>query len=64
MHIPSLVNLHWDLPKLLSWKQNTDVRQADYSVQTGRNLPIGNPKSDLYTINGHIKFGENPLMFT
>ena len=24
-------------------------------------MPISNPKSDLYNINAHTKFGENPL---
>ena len=27
-------------------------------------MPISNPKPDLYNINAHTKFGENPLMFT
>ena len=40
------------------------VSRADNSVKICRNLPISNPKPDLHNINAHIKFGENPLMFT
>ena len=40
------------------------VSRADYSVKNWRNLPISNPKPDLYNINAQTKFGENPLMFT
>ena len=40
------------------------VSRADYSVKNWRNLTISNPKQDLYNINAHTKFGENPLMFT
>ena len=35
--------------------------QADNSVKNWWNLPMSNPKEDLYNINAHIKFGENPL---
>ena len=38
--------------------------RADNSVKVWRSLPISNPKPDLYSINAHTKFGENPLMFT
>ena len=27
-------------------------------------MPISNPKPDLYNINAHTKFGENPVIFT
>ena len=64
MHIPSLVKIHWDLLKLVSWNENMDVSGADNSVKYWRNLPISNPKPDLYYINAHTKFGENPLTFT
>ena len=37
---------------------------ADNSVQIWWNLPFSNPKPDIYNINAHTKFGENPLMFT
>ena len=37
---------------------------ADNSVKNWQNLPMSNPKPDLYNINIHIKFGENPLRFT
>ena len=33
-------------------------------VKNLRNLPINNPKPDLYNINAHTEFGENPLSFT
>ena len=38
--------------------------RADNSVKIWQNLPISNPKPDLHNINAHIKFGENPFMFT
>ena len=41
-----------------------DELRADKSVKNGQNLPISNPKADLHNINAHIKFGENPLIFT
>ena len=41
-----------------------DLSRADNSVKNWRNLPIYNPKPDLYNINAHIEFGENPLIFT
>ena len=34
------------------------------NLQNGRTVAINNPKSDLYNINAHTKFGENPLIFT
>ena len=37
---------------------------ADNCVRNWQNLPISSPKADLYNINAHIKFGENPLRFT
>ena len=41
-----------------------DVLRANNSVQNGQNLPISNPKADVYNINVHTKFGENPFIFT
>ena len=38
--------------------------RADNYAKNWRNLPINNPKPDLHNINAHIKFAENPLMFT
>ena len=40
------------------------VSRADNSVKIGQNLPISNPKRNIHNINAHIKFGENPLLFT
>ena len=40
------------------------VRQADNSVKNWQNLPISNPKPDLYNTYAHTKFSENPLIFT
>ena len=37
-----------------------DILQTD-NCQNGQNLPISNPKPDLYNINAHTKFGENPF---
>ena len=44
------------------WKQK--YGQAENWVKNWRNLPISNPKLDLYNINAHTKFGKNPLIFT
>ena len=40
------------------------VSWADNSVKIWWNLPINNPKPDIYNINAYTKFGENPLTFT
>ena len=64
MHIPNMAKIHWCLLKLSSGNKNIGMSQADNSVKIWRNLPISNPKPDLYNINAHTKFGENPLMFT
>ena len=64
MHILSLVKIHWCILKLSSVNENMGMSRADNSVKNWRNLPISNPKPDLYNINAHTKFGENPLMFT
>ena len=40
------------------------MSQADNTVINWHNLPMSNPKADLYNINTHTKFGENPLRFT
>ena len=64
MHIPSLVKTPWQLLKLLSRNENMGVSWADNSVKIWQNLSISNPKPDLYNINAHTKFGENPLTFT
>ena len=36
---------------------------ADNFVTNRRNEPITNSEPDIYTINAHIKFGENPYVF-
>ena len=41
-----------------------DVSQAGNSVKNLQNLPIYNPKPDLYNINAYTKLSENPLTFT
>ena len=64
MHVPSLVLIPWYLLKLSSRNKNMDVSLADNAIKIWQNLPISNPKPDLYNINAHTKFGENPLMFT
>ena len=64
MHIASLVKTPCYLLNLSSRYENMGVSRADNSVKIWRNLPIGNPKPDLYNINAHTKFGENPLLFT
>ena len=40
------------------------VSRADNSVNILRNLPISNPKPDLFNVNAYSKFDENPLLFT
>ena len=40
------------------------VSRADNSVEVWWNLRISNPKPELYNINTHTNFCENPLMFT
>ena len=40
------------------------VSQADNSVNVLRNLPISNPKPDLFNVNAYSKFDVNPLLFT
>ena len=40
------------------------VSRADNSVEVLWNLRISNSKPELYNINTHTKFCENPLMFT
>ena len=64
MQIPSLVKIHWYLLKLPSINENTDLSRADNSVKNWRNLLINNPKPNLYNINTHNEFCENPLIFT
>ena len=46
------------LLKLSSGNKNTGMFRVDNSVKNWRNLPISNPKPDLYNINVHIKFVE------
>ena len=41
-----------------------DVLRADNSVKNRRNSTISDPKPDIYKINAHPKFGENPLVFS
>ena len=40
------------------------VSRADNSVNILRNVPISNPKPDLFNVNAYSKFDENPLLFT
>ena len=63
MHVPSLIKIPWHLHNLSSGNRK-GVSRADNSVKILRNLPVSNRKPDLYNINAHTKFGENPLMFT
>ena len=63
MHVASLIKIPCYLLNLSSGNENMGVSRADNSGKNGRNLPISNPKPDLYNINAHTKFGENPLMF-
>ena len=62
----SLVKIHWHLLKLLSVNEISDVLQADncQKLKKFAHLPISNPKPDLFNINIHTKFYENPLTFT
>ena len=64
MHISSLVKIHCELLKLLSWNEGIEMSQADNTVKNWPNLPISNPEADVHKINAHTKFGENPLIFT
>ena len=64
MHVPSLVKIPWHLHKLSSGNENMGVSRADNCIKMWWNLLISNPKPDLHNINAHIKFGENPMMFT
>ena len=62
------VKIHWDLLKLLSWNENTDVWWPDdeiYLLAIPNQISITSMhKPDLYNINAQTKFGENPLIFT
>ena len=40
------------------------VSLADNSVKIWQNLPIINPKPDLFNVNAYSKFDEYPLLFT
>ena len=65
MHVPSVWLKSLDIySSYRPENENMGVSRADNSVKTWRNLPISNPKPDLYNINAHTKFVENPLMFT
>ena len=64
IHTASLVKIPCYLLKLSSGNENMGMSLADNSVKITRNLPFSNPKPDIYNINAHTKFGENPLMFT
>ena len=63
MHTPGLVQIHWYLFMLSSGNETSDVSRAD-NCQNWWILPMNNPKPELYNINAHRKFGENPLIFT
>ena len=60
MHVLNLVKILWYLLKLSSGNENMNVSLADNSVKFWRNLPISQPKPNLYNINAHTKFGKNP----
>ena len=63
MHIPSLTKIHWHLLKLsLEIKIQTCCGQI--AVKNWQNLPISNPKPDLYNINTQTNFAENSMKFT
>ena len=53
-----------DIYTLSFGNENMGVSRADNFVKIWRILPISNLKPDLYNINAHTKFGENPLIFT
>ena len=57
MHIASWVKIPCYLLKLSSGNENMGVSQADNSVQIWRNLPISNPKPDLFNVNAYSQFG-------
>ena len=61
MHISSWVKIHWDLLKSLSWTENMDVSRADNFVKTDKICPLAIPNQNS---NEHIRFNENPLIFT
>ena len=57
MHTLSLVIIHWDLFKLLSWNEYKDVsRQITVKKQS---LPTSNLKENLHNISAISKFREN-----
>ena len=47
--------------KIIALKWKYGMPQADNSVKNWLNLPISNPKPDLYSSNAHTKFGVSPL---
>ena len=63
IHIASLVKIPCYLLKLSSVNENMDVSRADNSVKIWWNLPISNPKPDLFNVNAYNKFDENPLLY-
>ena len=49
------------------WNDNTQPLSCGRLItlsKIDKNLPISNPKPDLHSINAHIKFGKNPLIFS
>ena len=55
MHIASLVKIPCYLLKLSSGNENMGMYRADNSVKIWRNLPITNPKPDLFNVNAYSK---------
>ena len=64
MHKSSLVKIQWFVLNLSSKNENMDMSRADNSVKNWQNLPISNPKPDLYNINAYTMIGKNPLIFS
>ena len=63
MHTPSLVKNPLIFTKVIIRKWKFGYR-GQITVNNWQNLPINNPKPELYNINAHTNYGENPLTFT
>ena len=57
MHIARLVKMLCYLLKVSSGNENMGVSRADNSIKIQQNLPISNPKLDLFNVNAYSKFG-------
>ena len=61
----NLLNLSWIIKCL--FLRNMEPLNKNKTIirsTTEKNLPISNPKLDLYNINAHTKFGENTLILS